>query len=168
MKKLALLCITALGAALLVLGSAPAASAYPELTCTVSVVPQTVSSGEKFTVTGENKVVDNGRTTASSVTWTFTFDGVTKKRTGATASATFTAPEVKKTRDFTLNARSTSPDGNCERDLVITVLGSQVAGPPPGGGLLPNTGGPMFWLLVGALALVIVGGGAVVATRRRD
>lgn len=168
MKKLALLCITALGAALLVLGSAPAASAYPELTCTVSVDRQTVSPGDEFTVTGDNKVVDNGQVVESDVTWTFTFNGVTKKRTGAIASATFTAPDVTKTRDFTLTARSASPQGNCERDLVITVLGAQVAGPTPGGGLLPNTGGPMFWLLVGALALLLVGGGTVVATRRRD
>lgn len=169
MKKLAILCITALGAALLVIGTAPAASAYPELTCTVSVDRQTVNPGDEFTVTGDNKVVDNGKIVESSVTWTFTFDGVVKTRTGAVASATFTAPQVSKTRDFTLTARSTSPQGNCERNLVITVLGAQVAGPHPGGGGgLPNTGGPMFWLLVGALALLLVGGGTVAATRRRD
>lgn len=168
MKKLALLCITALGAALLVIGTAPAASAYPELTCTVSVDRQTVNPGDEFTVTGDNKVVDNGKIVESSVTWTFTFDGVVKTRTGAVASATFTAPQVNKTRDFTLTARSTSPQGNCERNLVITVLGAQVAGPHAGGGGLPNTGGPMFWLLVGALALLLVGGGTVAATRRRD
>lgn len=168
MKKLAILCVTALGAALLVLGTAPAASAYPELTCSISVDPQTVNSGGTFTVTGKSQVADNGKATDSSVTWTFEFNGVTKKRTGATVSAKFTAPEVSKTRKITLSARSTSSAGTCDRDVVVTVLGAQVAGPPPGGGLLPNTGGPMFWLLVGALALLLVGGGTVVATRRRD
>lgn len=169
MKKLALLCITALGAALLVLGPAPSASAYPELTCTVTVDRQVLEPGQTFTVTGKSQVVDNGTATDSSVRWTFTFDGVTKKRTGATVTARFKAPQVDETRTFKLTARSVSSLGTCERDLLITVLGAQVAGPNPGGGgLMPNTGGPTFWLLVGALALLLVGGGTVVATRRRD
>ena len=56
MKKLALFCIAALGAALLVIGTAPVASAYPELTCSVSVDRQVVSPGERFTATGFPRV----------------------------------------------------------------------------------------------------------------
>jgi LPXTG-motif cell wall-anchored protein len=169
MKKLALLCIAALGAALLVLGTAPSASAYPELTCSVSVDRQVLDPGDTFTATGMAAGVDakNHTLPSSAFAWTFEWNGVTKNRTGAVASASFTAPQVDRTRTITLTARSSSPNGDCVRHVELEVRGAVVAGPTGGGGL-PNTGGPTFWLLVAALLLLLGGGGAVVVGRRRD
>ena len=170
MKKLAVLCIAALGAALLVLGTAPAASAYPELTCDVTVDHQVVDPGDSFTATGTAAGVDSANQTVASSAfgWTFSWNGVTKHRTGAVASATFTAPEVTRSRTIRLTARSTSPAGTCVRHLDITVVGAIVSGPTSGGGGLPSTGGPQFWLLVAGLVLLLGGGGAVVVSRRRS
>lgn len=168
-KKVVVLCLAALGAALLVVGIAPTASAYPELTCDVTVNRQVLNPGDTFTVTGKAAGLDaNNQTVDSSeFAWSFNWNGITKHRTGAVASATFTAPQVTKTRKITLTARSTSPLGECVRHLDITVLAASVAGPTGGGGLLPSTGGPAFWLLVAAAALLVVGGGTVVRSRRR-
>ena len=170
MKKLAVLCITALGAALLVFGTAPAASAYPELTCNLTVDHQVINPGDTFTATGTAAGLDaNGQVIPDSdIHWTFRWNGVTKHRTGAVAKATFTAPQVKKTRKITLTGRTTSPVGSCQRHIVITVGGAQVAGPGGDDDGLPNTGGPAFWLLVAAVALVLVGGGTVLRSRRRS
>ncbi|HEY0902728.1 MAG TPA: LPXTG cell wall anchor domain-containing protein [Marmoricola sp.] len=182
MKKLSILCVAALGAALVAVVGAPTASAYPDRSCTLTVDNQVVASGEHFTATGETTV--EAGTTNGEVDWTFTFDGVTKKRKGATASARFRAPEVTTSREIPLTGRVVTPDGTCERTIVITVGSSMAAGPQaPGGdgdgdgvgrdstddgdgGLLPNTGGPGFWLLVAGV-LLLLGGGAVLVTRRR-
>jgi LPXTG-motif cell wall-anchored protein len=169
MKKLAVLCIAALGAALLVLGTAPSASAYPEVTCDVTVSDQVVKPGQKFTVTGHTPVaVDakNQQIADSMVHWTFDWNGVTKVRTGRTASVTFTAPKVKKTRTIPLTARNTNPVAECVKHFDITVIGPKSKGPSDNG--LPNTGGPTFWLLVAGLVLLLGGGGAAVAGRRRN
>lgn len=174
MKKLAALCIAALGATLLVLGTSPSASAYPELTCDVTVDRQVVHPGETFTATGKAAAFDeNGMfVDPSSIHWTFRWNGVTKKRTGAVVHASFTAPQVTHARTIRLTARAETAQGPCVHHIDITVQAASVAGPTSGGGgsggVLPNTGGPVFWILVAALALVLAGGGTVVATRKRD
>lgn len=161
MKKIATLCLAALGGLVLTLGIAPAASAYPEQTCNVTVDRQVVDPGDTFTVTG--------RWESTNASWTFRWNGVTKHRTGAEVHASFTAPEVATSRTITLKARATSPTGStCIHDLDITVGTAIVAGPTGGGGLLPNTGGPTFWLLVAAIVLLLGGGGALLASRRRN
>ena len=167
MKKLAILCIAALGATLLVLGTAPSASAYPDLSCRVDVDHQRVSPGQQFTVTGTAAAVDkfNNTVPESQLKWTFRWNGVTKHRTGHLVTATFTAPDVTKTRVIRLTSRVDTPVGPCIRHHDITVIAPEVS--PPGGGGLPSTGGPAFWLLVGGLVLLLGGGGAVVAGRRR-
>ena len=167
MKKLALLCIAALGSALLVLGTAPSASAYPEVTCDVSVDRQVLNPGETFTATGTATAInDQGNVVdPSNIHWSFRWNGVTKLRTGTPVHATFTAPEVTHTRKITLTARAETPQGPCVHHIDITVVAAEVS--PPGGGGLPGTGGPAFWILVAALALLLVGGGTVVVTRKR-
>jgi LPXTG-motif cell wall-anchored protein len=169
-KKLVVLCLAAVGAGLLVVSTAPAASAYPDLTCDVSVDRQVVHPGDTFTVTGRTLVaVDsaNNPVPSSAIHWTFKWNGVTKHRTGKVVHASFTAPKVSSTRTITLTARNSSPAGECTHDIDIKVQATSVAGPHTGGGLLPNTGGPAFWLLLAAVALLLVGGGTVVRTRRR-
>jgi LPXTG-motif cell wall-anchored protein len=185
MKKLAVLCITALGAALLVFGTAPTASAYPEITCQVDVGAQVVRPGDTITVTGTTQVAvdaSNHPVPAESIEWTFVFNGETKTRTGRDVQVTFTAPQVTKTTDFTLSAKNHSTAGDCAHTFNITVTGPTVAGPTvagstvagshggghhPGSSGLPNTGGPAFWVLVAGLLLLLGGGGAVAASRRR-
>lgn len=159
----------ALGAALLVIGTAPAASAYPELTCSVSVDRQVLNPGDRFTATGMTSGVDakNHTLPSSAFAWTFEWNGITKSRTGAVVTASFTAPKVSRPRTITLTARSSSPAGDCVRHLDIKVLATSVSAPSGGGGM-PNTGGPAFWILVAALVLLAGGGGAVIASRRRD
>jgi LPXTG-motif cell wall-anchored protein len=168
MKKLAVLCIAALGAALLVLGTAPSASAYPDLGCDVKVDHQRVTPGQQFTVTGKADAVDkfNKVVPESQLKWTFRWNGTTVHRVGHLVTATFTAPEVTKTRTIRLTGRVDTPLGPCVRHLDIQVIAPQVS--PPGGGGLPGTGGPAFWLMVAGLLLLLGGGGAVVAGRRRS
>ncbi|MGY2872961.1 LPXTG-motif cell wall-anchored protein [Marmoricola sp. URHA0025 HA25] len=168
-KKLAILCLAALGAALLVLGIAPAASAYPELTCQVDVAPQTLRAGHQFTVTGSTPIAvdaQNHQVADADSHWTFTWNGDTKTRTGRTASATFTAPHVTKTRVIVLTARNVNPISTCVKHFDITVIGPTSVSAPHGGSGLPETGGPTFWLLVAGLVLLLGGGGAVAASRR--
>lgn len=170
MKKLAVLCIAALGAALLVFGTAPAASAYPELTCNVDVSPQVLKPGHTFTVTANAAGVDstNHAVNRASVQWTFAWNGVTKNRSGSPASVKFTAPQVTKTKVIPLTVRSSSAAGDCVRHFDVTVIAAAAAGPHVGDDGLPNTGGPTFWLLVAGLVLLLGGGGAVLSARRRS
>jgi LPXTG-motif cell wall-anchored protein len=166
MKKIAAICIAALGAALLVFTTAPAASAYPELTCKVKVDRQTLKPGESFTVTGDARIVDDEDESTEGISWTFKWNGVTKHRTGGLVKASFTAPEVSSTRKIRLTAKADTPRGPCVHHFDITVLGQSVAGPGGGDdGVLPDTGGPAFWLLVAAL-LMLLGGGVMVARKR--
>ncbi len=168
MKKLALLCIAALGSALLVLGTAPSASAYPEVTCDVTVDRQVLNPGDTFTATGTAKAIDNSGNVVdpSNIHWTFAWHGLTKVRTGSPVQASFTAPSVTHTRHIPLKVTATAPQGPCVHTFDITVLAATVSA-PGGGGHLPSTGGPAFWLLVAALALLLAGGGTVVVARRR-
>ncbi len=169
MKKLALLCIAALGAALLVLGTTSSASAYPEVTCNVTVDRQVLDPGDTFTATGTATAVDDQGNVVdpSNIQWTFSWNGITKERTGSPVHATFTAPQVTHTRTIRLTVRAETPQGPCVHHFDITVLAGAVAG-PGGGGHLPSTGGPAFWILVAALVLLLAGGGTVAATRKRD
>lgn len=173
MKKIAALCVAVLGAALLVLGTAPSASAYPDLSCDLQVDHQRVGPGETFTATGTATATDEqGNPIDDAVVWTFTWNGETVHRTGSPVHATFTAPEVDSTRVIRLTGRATTTLGPCVHHIDITVIGPSVAAPSgggggAGGGLLPNTGGPAFWVLVAAVLLLLGGGGALVASRRR-
>jgi LPXTG-motif cell wall-anchored protein len=177
MKKLAVLCIAALGAAMLAMGFAPAAYAYPETTCVVDVAPQVLKPGEPITVNASvTAAVDaqNQPVPADKINWTFVFNGETKTRVGKDVQVTFTAPQVTKTTDFSLSAKASSPAGDCVHTFNITVVAPAVAGPhsPGGGGHhpssgLPSTGGPAFWALVAGLVLLLGGGSFVVASRRR-
>lgn len=171
MKKLAVLCITALGAALLVLGTAPSASAYPDLSCQVTVSRQVLHPGQQFTVTGTTPVAvdaQNQQIADSAIHWSFRWNGVTKTRTGRTASATFTAPRVTGTRHIPLTARNSNPVSDCVKHFDITVAAVTVSAPHGGGSGLPGTGGPTFWLLVAGLVLLLGGGGAALSSRRRS
>jgi LPXTG-motif cell wall-anchored protein len=173
MKKVAVLCIAALGAALLVLGTGPSASAYPDLSCNLEVDRQVVAPGQTFTATGTAKFNDpDAPQSTEGVVWTFSWNGVTVHRHGSTAKATFTAPEVDSARKIRLTGRATTPLGPCERHIDITVINPVVEAPRTGGGLghglLPNTGGPAFWMLVSAVLLLLGGGGAIMASRRRS
>lgn len=171
MKKLAMLCSAVLGAALLVLGTAPGASAYPELTCQVSVDRQVIAPGDTFTVTGQAQGVDskNHALPSSAFSWTFEWNGVTKYRTGALVTASFQAPQVTRAKTITLTARNSSPAGDCVRHVNVEVRPALVAAPSSGNTSgMPNTGGPKLWLLVAGLVLVLGGGGAVAASRKRS
>lgn len=177
MKKIAIVCSTLFGVALLLLGTAPSASAYPDLSCDVTVDHQQVHPGETFTATGQASGVDKANKTipSSEFSWTFTWNGVTQQRTGSTVTVSFRAPHVKHTRTIPLTARSSSPAGECVRHIDITVGPTVVSAPGGGGGhqghgggsALPGTGGPEFWILVAGLVLLLGGGGAVAASRRR-
>jgi LPXTG-motif cell wall-anchored protein len=168
MKKLALLCIAALGSALLVLGTTSSVSAYPEVTCNVTVDRQVLDPGDSFTATGTATAIDDQGNVVdpSNIHWTFRWNGTTKLRTGSPVHATFTAPQVTHTRTIRLTVRAETPQGPCVHHFDITVQAASVAGPGGGGGHLPNTGGPAFWILVAAL-LLLAGGGTVLATRKR-
>ena len=166
MKKLAMLCVAALGAALLVLGTTSSASAYPDLTCNVTVDRQVVHPGQTITATG----VITGADSTRPVTWTFRWNGVAKHRTGATAHASFTAPKVNHASVIRLSASGTASlnglNRTCVQHFDINVVSpAQVSAPSDSG--LPSTGGPAFWILVAALVLLLAGGGTVLASRRR-
>jgi len=167
MKK-ALLAAAALFVALFVtVGIAPSASAYPELTCNVTVDSQVVNEGDQFTATAEAAVVES-RVSAEGddISWVMTFHGATRTGTGAVFQQTFTAPAVDATTKFKLTATADTAAGTCTHSVDITVLpGGTVVEPPSGG--LPNTGGPRLAFLIFGVALVLAGGTAVGVARRR-
>ena len=168
MKKLAVLILAALGAAVLVLGTAPAASAYPELTCAVSVDRTVLNPGDTFTATGTASGVDarNQTLPSSALTWDFSWNGKTKHRTGAVVTASFTAPKVAHARTIRLTAHNRSPAGDCVRHVDVEVRAVAVSAPGGATGGMPNIGGPASWILVAGLVLLISGGGAVLISRR--
>lgn len=170
MKKIGLAAIAVLALVLTSVGLAPSASAYPEVTCDVTVNAQVLHSGERLVVTATaGGTVQAQRAAATSdVTWTITWNGITRHGKGSRFVTKFIAPNVSSSKVLTLESSMTSASGNCVRSLDITVLPQDIVSPPNGGGHLPNTGGPrLLWLLAG-LALVILGGGAAFSARRRS
>lgn len=165
MKKVLLASAAALVAVLATLGFAPAASAYPELTCNVTVDSQVVYEGEQFTATGTVEEQSDG----ADIHWVMTFNGETRTGTGTVFAQTFTAPDVSATAKFALTAKVTSPSGTCQHSVDITVLPTGAVVEPPGGseGGLPNTGGPRLIFLIAGVALLVGGTGAVASARRR-
>ncbi|MBO9522568.1 MAG: LPXTG cell wall anchor domain-containing protein [Nocardioidaceae bacterium] len=174
MKKVLLAAATVLVALFATLGVAPAASAYPELTCNLTVDSQVVNEGDTFTATGTAAVVEKnarGAAVGDDIHWVMTFNGETRTGAGAVFTQTFTAPNVTKKTVFPLTAKTSSDAGTCQRTVDITVLpGGAVVEPPgegPGEGGLPNTGGPRLILLIAGILLLLGGSGAVVVARRR-
>jgi LPXTG-motif cell wall-anchored protein len=135
------------------------------VTCDLTVNRDVVHPGDTFTATGTIKGAD----TATPVSWTFRWNGVSKHRTGASAQATFTAPHVSHTRTIRLAGRShyavNGEARTCVHHLDIKVVSAEVSAPSSGG--LPSTGGPAFWILVAAVALLLAGSGTLIASRRR-
>lgn len=171
MKKVLVASATVLVALLAALGFAPAANAYPELTCNVSVDSQVVLEGEQFTATAtaEGQDAAGGQVAGEGIHWVMTFHGETRTGNGSVFMQTFTAPNVDKKTTFPLTARSSSTAGSCQRTVDITVLpsGTVVSPPSPGEGGLPNTGGPRLIFLIAGVLLLLGGSGAVVVARRR-
>ncbi|MCW2783630.1 MAG: hypothetical protein JWP74_147 [Marmoricola sp.] len=168
MKKLVLIWLTALAAAAVTLGVAPAASAYPDLTCNLTVNHQTVVAGKTFTVTGTAADIEKAARAAATgddISWVMKFNGDTRTGTGTTFVQKFKAPVVSKPTVLPLVARATSTAGTCQHTLNLTILPTGVV-TPPGSGTLPNTGGPRLILLIGGLVLVLAGGGAVWGSRK--
>lgn len=171
MKKVLLVAATVLVALLATLGFAPSASAYPELTCNVTVDPQVVFEGEQFTATATAAVIESSERAGAEgddIHWVMTFNGETRTGTGAVFTQSFTAPSVDERTTFPLTAKSTSAAGTCQHVVDITVLPTgSVVEPPNQGGGLPNTGGPRMIFLIAGVLLLLGGTGAVVTARRR-
>lgn len=170
MKKLAMIGATAIAAVCVVLGVVPAASAYPDLSCNVTVDAQKVNSGAKLEVTATSQQITTprvaGRAAADAVDWRATFNGAVHTSHAAVLHTSFTVPTVKTEHVFVLHVRAVMADGTttCEKSLNITVSPGGTHVNPPGG--LPNTGGPRLILLIAGLALVIAGGVAIRQSRK--
>jgi LPXTG-motif cell wall-anchored protein len=143
------------------------------MTCTVS--DRVVTGGEDVTVTAE-------ASPNVASTWTLTYDGQTRNRSGNPVTATFDTDEVDEPTQTTVTATVTQDGGSITCNGTIVLLprdgddgdGDDGDGDGNGGGggdnggLLPNTGGErLLWLIVGTI-LVVTGGGVVVASRRRE
>lgn len=174
MKKLILIGITTLAALFAVVGLAPAAQAYPETSCNVSVDSQVVRSGGTFTATGESqqfttpRLSSNQRTSAvEPVSWTMTFNGEVRKGKAVTFVQKFKAPVVKKKTTLPLTASAIMADAKttCTKTVDITILPGGTTVSPPGENL-PNTGGPQLYLLIAGLVLVVAGGLAIRSSRK--
>src|SRR4051812_45493924 len=125
MKKLIAIGATGLIALVMLVGLAPAASAYPETTCNVTVDAQTVASGSKVHVHGTSTTTttDDGlgrKSAAPTTTWVVTFNGETRTIHSDVLDTTFDIPVVHKTTHFTLQVDATMADQTtmCQRSLV--------------------------------------------------
>jgi LPXTG-motif cell wall-anchored protein len=176
-KKLLSLSATVLIGLVVVLGSAPAAQAYPEVVIDLSAKPTTLYGGETFTATATANVTCD---------WTLEWNGDSRDKAQSDKFVTtYTAPVVTKVTEIPLHGTCDYllPDGatpvtsrhaartaagpltTWKRTIMITVLPQGSAVSPPGGDL-PNTGGPNLWFLVAGLGLVAVGGVAVARSRK--
>ena len=175
MKKFAAPCVIALLALLAVVGFAPSASAYPDVTIDLTAKPQVLYGGETFTATGSANV-DCG--------WNLEWNGVTRtgsSTSGAPFSTVYTAPEVTKVTKIPLHGtcsyldptarsaqRSAATPATWTRTIIITVLPRGQAAPPTDNSTdLPNTGGPNIAYLLAGLGLLALGATAVTVARRR-
>jgi hypothetical protein len=171
MKKLVVLGLTTLVAMLGLVVLAPAAQAYPDLSCSVDLDAQTVNGGDSFTATGTSQQFStprlSGRAAADAVNWEMSFNGDVRTGTGETFTQTFQVPVVAKIKKIPLHAKAVMPGGtpSCEKTVDITILPGGTTVEPPGGGL-PNTGGPRLVLLLAGLGLVIAGGVAIRQSRK--
>ncbi len=165
MKKLLMIGLTALVTLFVAIGVAPAASAYPELSCNVEVDAQVVDSGGTFTATGTAQQSSTDGS-SSAADWEMTFDGDVRTGKAVKFTQKFKAPDVTKTTKVPLTATATLSDGQttCSKTVDITVVaGVAVSGP---GGGLPNTGGPRLALLFAGLGLLLAGGFAIRQSRK--
>jgi len=173
MKKLIAIGATGLIALVMLVGLAPAASAYPETTCNVTVDAQTVASQGKVHVHGTADVIVTddglGRTAAgSTVHWVATFNGTTHTADENVLDTTFDVPAVTTTTTFPLHVKAVEPDDTtCERSVNVTVQPSGTVSPPPGDHM-PNTGGPRLILLIAGLGLVVAGAVSIRMSRREQ
>jgi LPXTG-motif cell wall-anchored protein len=173
MKKVLLIAAALFVALFATLSLAPSASAYPELTCNLTVDAQTVYEGDSFTATASAEEIEKAARAAAAgddISWVMTFHGETRTGSGAVFSQTFTAPAVDTSTKFKLTATASSSIGTCTHTVDITVLPLGAVVSPPGegpGGGLPNTGGPQFLILVAGVILVLAGGTAAALARRR-
>jgi len=169
MKKILLMATMLLAALAATVGLAPSASAYPELTCNLTVEPQVVYAGQTLTATGTAVEIEKqlrASAAGDDISWVMTFNGETRTGKGAVFVQKFTAPQVTKSTKLVLTAKSTSAAGSCPHTIAVTVLPGDVVVETPGGqGGLPNTGGPRLILLIAGLALVVAGGVAVKRSR---
>jgi len=171
MKKLAIIGATILAALCAVVGVAPSANAYPDLSCNVTVNAQKVNSGAQLEVTATSQQFStpraHARAAADAVDWRAEFNGKVHTAHAVTFHTTFDVPTVKTEKVLTLHVRAVMPDATttCEKSLNITVEPGSTTVSPPGGGHLPDTGGPRLLLLVGGL--VLVAGGAVAIRQSR-
>lgn len=171
MKKLIVTGATALATLFVVLGLAPSASAYPELTCNLTVDVQVLYEGESFTATGnaeEMEVSPRASATGDDIAWTMTFDDDTRTGHGAVFTQKFTTPDVDKTTVIPLVAKATNAAGTCTHTVNITVMpNGTIVTPPKNPHHLPNTGGPRLIILILGLGLVGAGAVAIRQSRRR-
>lgn len=177
MKKTAMTCAGTLIALLALVGLAPAANAYPDVTIDLTVDRQVLYGAETYTATGTSNV---------DCAWTLEWDGEVHTGTGADGSpytTTYTAPEVEEITEIPLHgtcgytepsgrvaARAAAGPATWERTIIITVLpqgDGTVVPPTDNGGNLPNTGGPNLLFLIAGVGLLVLGAGAVTVARRR-
>lgn len=167
MKKFLLIAATLFAAISASLAMTPSASAYPELTCNLTVEPQVVYEGQTLTATGTAVEIEKALRASAlgdNISWVMTFNGETRTGTGAVFVQKFKAPSVTQSTKFLLTAKANSAAGTCPHTISITVLpNGVVVTPPEGQGGLPNTGGPRLLILLAGLALVV---GGVVAVKR--
>ena len=175
MKKLIAIGATGLIALVMLVGLAPAASAYPETTCNTTVDAQTVVSEGKVHVHGTVDVVvtDDGlgrKAAGDTVHWIATFNGETHTADENVFDTTFDVPAVTKTTTFVLHVEAIMPDEKttCQRSLNITVKPSGTVSPPDNHPHLPDTGGPRALLLIAGLGLVVVGAVSIRMSRREQ
>ena len=157
--RLAALALVAALAMVVAPSLTPAAhAAYPEMSCTVSVTPQTVKSGGTFTVSGDSP---------SASSWSVKYDGKTDVYTGTSFSHQYQAPKTTKNKTLGVVAKCIGTQGDQTQSFDLKVLGSNQSATGGSDGELANTGGFSVWWLVAGGGALVIGSGLIVASRRR-